>query len=259
MYKDIIAKFQGLNVEDIYNDVIKLNPSLAPRFNKYKLFSDLGGRTRGHLLEFAVYHFMNQTALFNVMAKGADFVERGERFDMKCMTLKDNEVSLSGDTPIGAFDYLPYSTSNTVKKLKHLVMPIINRDLEIIDVREFKSKFIEKDLIKDWKIIQTHIMNNKEGNCNGSHCKYLRAKKRGDRYYIMFTQSRDINLVKMSKSIANEGMANTSPINNKQRYMNAIKKQFMDVISLDEFKEEFKAFGVKGIYEKYVLNGIELD
>ncbi|MBD3195403.1 MAG: hypothetical protein GF317_10130 [Candidatus Lokiarchaeota archaeon] len=255
MFKEIIAKFQGLNVEDIYNDVIKVNPSLDPRFKNYKLFSDLGGRTRGHLLEFAVYHFMNQGALFNVMQKGSDFVDKGEAFDMKCITLRENEISLSGDTPIGAFDNRPYSTANAIKKLKHLVMPIINRELEIIDVREFRAKEIEDELLADWRVIHTHIMNNKEGNCNGSHCKYLRAKKRGDRYYIMFTQNRDLNLVKSSHSIAKD----KTPIKNKQRYMNNIKKQFMNVVSLDEFKEDFKAFGIKGVYDKYILNGIDLD
>ncbi len=166
MYKEIIAKFQGLNVEDIYNDVVKTHPSIKQRFEKFDQFSDLGGRTRGQLLEFAVYHFMNQGALFNVMMKGADFVENnGTEFDMKCITLKDNEISLSGDTPIAAFDNKPYSTTNVIKKLNNLVMPIVNRQLEIIDVREFKTANLEDDLKADWKVIHTHIMNNIDGNC----------------------------------------------------------------------------------------------
>lgn len=253
MFKEIIAKYQGLNVFDIFEDVVKTHPQIKIRFKDYDKFSDLGGRMRGHLLEFAVYHFMNQGAIFNVMAKGADFIENNERFDMKCITLKDNGYSMSGDTPIGVFDNKPYSTSNTIKKLKHLIMPIIDRNLEIIDIREFKAKNIENELFDDWNVIRKHIMNNKKGNCNGSHCKYLRAKKRGDKYYIQFTQNRRLNLIVMSESIA----LDKTPIKNKQKYMNEIKKEYSNVLSFGDFQSEFFDIGLRGIYQKYVLNNLE--
>jgi hypothetical protein len=254
MYKEIIAKFQGLNVEDIYNDVIKTHPNIADRFSKFNQFTDFGGRTRGQLLEFAVYHFMNQGALFNVMQKGADFTDTTGKFDMKCITMKENEISLSGDTPIGAFDFLPYTTTNVIKKLTNLVMPIVNRQLEIIDVREFRTKELEADLKKDWKVIHSHILANKDGNCNGSHCKYLRAKKRGGKYYIMFTQSRLLNLVMQSHSIAGD----TSPIDNKRMYISAIKKQFTNVPSFDRFETDFEKFGLSALYNKYVLKDLNI-
>lgn len=254
MYKEIIIKFQGLNVRDIFNDIINIHPQLLERFKKFDQFSDLGGRTRGHLMEFAVYHFMNQGAMFNVMQKGADFIDTDGKFDLKCITLKENNISLSGDTPIGAFDGKPYSSSNIIKKLHNLVIPIIDRNLEIVDIREFKSKEIEDELKEDWKIIINHILSNKKGNCNGSHCKYLRAKNRGSKYYIMFTQNRILNLIRMSHSIAE----NKIPIKNKNKYIREVRKQFMNVASYGEFMTDYENIGLKGLYDKYVLKNLEL-
>lgn len=253
MYKEIISKFQGLNVRDIYNDVIRTHPSIEQRFNKFNEFTDLGGRTRGHLLEFAVYHFMNQGALFNVMQKGADFIDEDGKFDLKCITLKDN-LSLSGDTPIGAFDNKNYYDANVIKKLKRLIIPIIDRNLEIIDVREFKVDMIKDELKKDWDIIQRHIINNKDGNCNGNHCKYLRAKKRGAKYYIMFTQNKNLNLISISESISE----NKIPIKNKRSYISSIKKQFVNIPTYSEFYKEFKRINLKGIYDKYILKNLNI-
>jgi hypothetical protein len=248
MYKEIITKFQGLNVRDIYKDVVRTHPSIAQRFNKFYEFSDLGGRTRGHLLEFAVYHFMDQGALFNVMQKGSDFIDEDGNFDLKCITLKDN-LSLSGDTPIGAFNEKQYDDANVIKKLKRLIIPVIDRKLEIIDVREFNINMINDELKNDWNVIYNHIMNNKEGNCNGNHCKYLRAKKRGSKYYIMFTQNKNLNLLKTSKSIA----TNKNKITNKRIYISNIKKKFINVPVYLDFYKEFERIGIKGIYDKYIL------
>jgi hypothetical protein len=193
-YRDIISEFKGLNLVQIYNYIKDYNPEYSDCFDDWQH----NGTTRGYLIEFFVYYIQNNIIGFNPFKKGADFIEdSGLKFDMKCISLDKNN-RLNGDIAISEFDNLDYEESNVINKLKNLILILIDKDFNIVDIYFFNSKKIDEDLREDWDKIMQGVEDERVRNIQG--LKYLRCKIRS-KYQVFFNYKNGTSIIEVSDKI----------------------------------------------------------
>lgn len=241
MYKELISKFSGLHIDDIYNTIVEQKPEMKTEFEKYKIKPYV----RGNMIEYFTYLMCNQTKLYYQSKFGPDFEGENEIFDMKCISLRKRDNWLSGDTPISKYDGKSYNESNVINKLSKIIIPLIDKDGNIIKVLFFDKSKIDNELRKEWQQINYYLTLNKDGSV--PKLKYLRCKNmRG--YHIFFTFSKKHSLLNIS-----DVLSESKRIKNPQEYIKELQKEyskrkslsyrgFLTMIDNGEFKQLYKEY-----------------
>jgi hypothetical protein len=244
MYKEILSKFSGLNIQDIYDVIVTQRHEMKDRFNNW----ENDPLTRAFLMEYFVYFLLDKVELFNPLKLGPDFHDDdGESFDLKCITLPKEGRKLSGDTPISSYDHKSYDESNVIKKLDKLLLLFISRTHTVEGVYFFNKKHIDAELRSDWDKIMYHIDNGKRGNVKD--LEYLRCKKIINDYEVYFNRTMGKDIINVSDPLYNDEEW-SDPI----EYILKLKERYSrkKLISLEKFIELVNDGQLIEVYNNYV-------